>query len=204
MHYPRKQNSRRISLLLLLGNPPSHSVHSRMFFSYERDGGEHRFWKALKKAGILSFTAERNEQRKTELFNLSYPSPFRIGLATFYSMPSGASGKLSGVGGLRNLFGRKALTDIGNCEKYCVEELIKKFLPPNGAVFTFQKDAYLGIKNPASPDYHKEKVMKGELFGSCECNRKFKFFCLPPTQLILAKKTLGLLGNFKERVLKSS
>lgn len=54
---PRRRDSQHIvPLLFLLGNPASHSVHSKMFFSYERDGREHRFWKALKKADILSFT----------------------------------------------------------------------------------------------------------------------------------------------------
>jgi hypothetical protein len=36
---------------VFFGNPAFHSVHSEMFFSFESNGREHRFWKVLKKAG---------------------------------------------------------------------------------------------------------------------------------------------------------
>lgn len=200
---PRKKNLRRIPLLLLLGNPASHSVHSKMFFSYERDGKEHRFWKALKEANILSFRTSSNRERKKELYNLSYDSPFRIALATFYSMPSGASDKWGGIKGLYRLFGKRALDEIGKLEKHRVENLIRNFLWPKGTIFAFQKEAYLGVKNPASPDYCRESTIKGELLGFCECNAEVKLFCLPPTRNILGERALQVLCNFKDRVLKA-
>ena len=44
----------RPPLLLVLGNPASHSVKEGMFFSFEGDKKEHRFWKdILAKAGVL-------------------------------------------------------------------------------------------------------------------------------------------------------
>ena len=44
----------RPPLLLVLGNPASHSVKEGMFFSFEGDKKEHRFWKSiLKPAGVL-------------------------------------------------------------------------------------------------------------------------------------------------------
>jgi hypothetical protein len=39
-----KKKGKRPSLLLVLGNPASHSVHAGMFFSFERNNKEHRFW----------------------------------------------------------------------------------------------------------------------------------------------------------------
>ncbi len=46
------KSSGRPSVLLLLGNPASHSVHSGMFFSYEGKNREHRFWIALRETGF--------------------------------------------------------------------------------------------------------------------------------------------------------
>ena len=44
----------RPPLLLILGNPASHSVKEGMFFSFEGDKKEHRFWKRiLQPAGVL-------------------------------------------------------------------------------------------------------------------------------------------------------
>lgn len=203
---PNKRD-KLIPLLLLLGNPASHSVRSEMFFSYEGKGRDHRFWKALKKAGILEFTkessyakdsAERNKSRKNELYELSYKSDSRIGLATFYSMPSGASGsEWAGVQGLRKLFRMKALKKILEEEKTRIERLIQKFLFPKGAVFAFQRDAYLGIKSPESPEYSLNEAKAGKLHGFClRDDSNIRLFCLPPTRLIQGTKTLDLLRKF--------
>jgi hypothetical protein len=200
---PEKKNSKR-PLLLLLGNPASHSVYLRMFFSFEssdiKGQREHRFWKALKESGILSFKSSSNLERKKELYTLDYDSPFRIGLATFYSMPSGASGSdWSGVGGLRKLFGMKALHRIVDCEKTRVNGLIHRFLyPENGVIFAFQKDAYSKIKSDNNPDYDYDKVKKEGLKGVCQSDPNVKLFCLPPTRLMHAKKTTSLLSRLKE------
>ena len=42
---PSKPVNRRTPLLLVLGNPASHSVKEGMFFSFEGNKKEHRFWK---------------------------------------------------------------------------------------------------------------------------------------------------------------
>ena len=117
---PQKKDQRP-PLLLLFGNPASHSVASGMFFASEGNEREHRFWRSLSEAGILSFSPlprgnspenlnELNRSRKTALFDLSYNSPFRIGLAVFYAMPSPASiYPWAGVQGLSRLLGKEAL-----------------------------------------------------------------------------------------------
>lgn len=49
------KSDHRPPLLLILGNPASHSVKEGMFFSFEGDKKEHRFWKRILKAtGVLS------------------------------------------------------------------------------------------------------------------------------------------------------
>lgn len=215
---PEKQDSRP-SLLLLFGNPASHSVYSKMFFSYEgkiaceHEGKDHRLWNALKEAGILEFmekssyarnVIERSESRKRELYNLSYRSDFRVGLATFYSMPSPASGsEWAGVKGLYKLFGAEALSKIAEDEKKRVEQVIRKFLTPKGSVIVFQKDAYLKIKSPCTPHYNVNQAMLGELHGFClRDDSNIPLFCVPPTRRIRGKEKSYLLRKFKEYLIR--
>jgi len=207
---PRKQDLRS-PLLLVFGNPASQSVYSEMFFACEGSGQEHRFWKILRAAGILAFpsaangdrrpTLEKSNQlRKNALYELCYESPFRIGLAVFYTMPSGASGPWAGVAGLRRLFGTQALRRICKCEKDRVNGLIRGFVTARGAVITFQKDAYLGIRSLASPDYALDEAKAGRLIGACQCDPNIMLLCCPPTRLLHGAKSLALLRDFIGRI----
>ena len=55
---PKKMN-KKPALLLVLGNPATQSIKSRMFFSYEGDRKEHRFWKdILRPANICCLSSE--------------------------------------------------------------------------------------------------------------------------------------------------
>lgn len=195
---PTKRDQRP-PLLLVFGNPASHSVDSGMFFAYEGNRREHRLWRILCKGGILSFSSitgresieERNRLRKEELYNLSYKTPFRIGLAVYYTMPSPASGyPWAGVGGLNYLFKMEAFSKIRNCEKERIEAVIHRFVSAGGAVIAFQKDAYLAIKSLTSPDYNLEEAKEGRLIGNCQCNSEIRLFCLPPTRMLQGKLDL--------------
>lgn len=219
---PEKRDS-RTPLLLVFGNPASHSVDSEMFFSFEGNKREHRLWNVLREAGFLSFTPdkselksistmdleERNQLRKKQLYNLGYDSPFRLGLAVFYSMPTPASSsqkgsKWGGVTGLYRLFRKKALLRIGECERDRVEGLIREFVSPKGAVIAFQKDAYLGIKSLASPDYKLTEAKEGKLIGNCQCLPSVRLYCSPPTRQMQGKVSLALLRTFKQSILEVS
>ncbi|MBA7664790.1 hypothetical protein ES703_72853 [subsurface metagenome] len=206
---PKKEDE-RLPLLLLFGNPASHSVASGMFFSFEGNEREHRFWKILRQADILSFSDSvkgdsvevLNKLRKKELYELSYTSPFRIGLAVFYTMPSPASDReWAGVSGLRKLFGKEALTRICECEGNRIAGIIREFVSPSGAVIAFQKDAYLAIKFSTSSDYTLDKAKAGSLIGNCQCDSDIRLFCLPPTRLRMGY--LDLLQDFRDRILKA-
>lgn len=146
----------RVPLLLLFGNPAPDSVQRKCFFAGEKGGREHRFWLVLERAGIIAFEktgVDANTFRTRALFDLEYRSPFRIGLAVFYSMPSPASDpKWSGVAGLHRLFGARALREIAECEKRRVDALMTGFISgnPSGAVVAFQKDAYSAVKDDGS------------------------------------------------------
>lgn len=204
------KHDRRPPLLLIFGNPASHSVDSEMFFASEGNEREHRLWKILSKADILSFSSitregvsidEVNRLRKRELYELSYHSPFRIGLAVYYTMPSPASKPpWSGVDGFRRLFGKEALAKIGQYEKNRIAQIIREFVSPNGTVIVFQKDAYLALKSSTSPDYALDKAMEGCLIGNCQCDPYVRLFCLPPTRRLQRK--LDLLREFRKRILE--
>ncbi|MBA7505650.1 hypothetical protein ES706_04326 [subsurface metagenome] len=188
---PPKQDSRP-PLLLLFGNPAPDSVRHRCFFASEKGKREHRFWPILEKAGIISFknTAEDiNTFRTRSLFDLNYESPFRIGLAVFYSLPSPASDlKWGGVAGLRKLFGARAFREITLYEKKRVESLTQEFIGgnPHGAVIAFQKDAYLGVK-----DYTTQESLVAEkgkwcvVEARCSCS-DIRLFRMPPTRYMSA------------------
>lgn len=204
---PDKVDSRK-PLLLLFGNPAPQSVKEEMFFASEGKGKEHRIWSVLKKTGFLEFSKadsinstshELNQARKNALYNLDYDSPFRIGFAVFYSMPSPASDKnWSGVAGLHRLFGAKAFSRIVEIEKKRVDKIIQRFATPNGTVIAFQKDAYLGIKSPPA-DYDVYLAKKGLLKGVCEYNPRIKIFCGPPTRLIQSEQAIKALFGIREK-----
>jgi hypothetical protein len=199
--------------LFVAGNPASHSVYDKMFFASEGREGlrrEHRFWRILRKADILSFPSisekesldRRNCSRKTALYELSYDPPFRIGLAVFYTMPSPASKAWAGVDGLRRLFGAEALSRIGECEKRRMDRIIRDFVSPNGAVIALQKDAYLGLKDSESPNYSLREAGEGSLKGHCERELKVRLFCTPPTRLLEGK--INVLRGFGKQILHDS
>jgi hypothetical protein len=160
---PAKKDSRS-PLLLLLGNPASHSVYSRMFFAFEKNEKEHRFWKFILKNAGLDFTSnissinDRNAERRRQLVNLDYDLPYRVGFSVFFSLPSGASGEHSGVEGIKWLLGVKALRRLENEEKKRFDENISQFMPYGGTVLTFQKNAWNKLKCRDSPEYKRKIV----------------------------------------------
>jgi len=181
----------RPPLLLVLGNPASHSVKAGMFFALEKNKREHRFWKGiLEKAGVLKLNQsnnnasveELNKHRKNQLLNLDYESPFRIGLCVYISMPSGASGKWSGIAGVQKLIGAKAMRRLEVEETRRVVECAKKFLLPNGIGVTFQKNAWNGLKSDGDIPYSLENANKGNLIGTLKDMTNIPMLCVPPTR----------------------
>jgi hypothetical protein len=201
------QEDDRPPVLLLLGNPASHSIDAGMCFSFEGDGKEHRFWKGLEKAGILSFTypasssedsVTMNTKRREALMYLDYVSPFRLGIAVFYSMPSAASDpKWSGVSGLKRLFGTKVFRFISEAEERRIDMLISKFLGRNGGIIAFQKDAYNGVRSQNSPVYSRELAAQGSLLGFYRGSKQILLAGSSPTRLMHTDRSQAALLNFK-------
>lgn len=194
----------RPPLLILLGNPASHSVASGLCFAYEGKGHEHRFWRALRETGLLEFTGETAAQRekaaeltaarKARIFSLDYASPFRVGIATYYTLPSPASGpRWSGVSGLRRLMGTPALASIEEFERGRIGDIARSFLHPQGGIIAFQRDAYEGVRDSSAPPYALEAALEGDLRGGCAFSPSVRVFGMAPTRVLnsaRARRTL--------------
>lgn len=188
---PNKEDSRP-PLLLLFGNPAPHSVILGMYFAYEGRGKEHRVWRIFREVGLLEFDSlisMNSKLIKRKFYDLDYKSPFRLGMAVYFSMPSPPSDpNWSGVGGLRKLFGEKALRIIEEKEQQRIQEIISSFFQEPGKIIAFQKDTYDGIKEIGSPNYSLKLALRGELRSECRFNRKIEVVGVPPTRFIQGSK----------------
>jgi hypothetical protein len=194
---PTKKDSRP-PVLFVLGNPATHSIERGMFFTSEgKNGGEHRFWKKiLPDAGIkdLCFKGlpenERNDKRRNKLLELDYESQYRMGLCVFISFPSNASrdpkNKLedySGIQGVKRLFGSKAFSVLVKHERKRVMTVIRDFVTQDGAVFTFQSDAWNHLRSEKNSGYSISDANAGKLEGTVAGMPRIRLFGLPPTRL---------------------
>lgn len=196
----------RPPLLLLLGNPASHSVAAGICFAFEKSGQEHRFWRLLDNAGIITFfeqpslsadPIETIEMKRNALLELKYQSPFRVGIAVFYSIPSAASYKWSGVNGLRRLLGSNAFDLVTVEEEKRIDKIIKKFIGPTGGIITFQKDAYERVRSPDTPEYHQELAKRGLLKGKYKNNQNIFLAGAPSTRLANSAICRSALLHYK-------
>ncbi len=204
----------RKALLLIFGNPASHSVSNGMFFAYKntRNGGKinHPFWKVLKELEYLTFKSdnssdinmnivERGQIRKEELFELNYTSSFCISMAVYYSMPTPPSGLWGYVDGIKKLFGTKALLEIEKSEKQNrINPILKQLSKSGGAVLAFQSDAYNGMKSDGNQIYSQKEALKGKLIGECDNFANVMLLCSPPTKAIEWAATKNVLTSFYE------
>jgi len=120
---PKVRRPNRVDLLLLLGNPATHSVQSGMFFAYEIRKGrqgvptwtEHRFWRALRHTDceVLRFRYELpnpkksnidriNAYKRKHLLDSDYKSRFNISILPYFSFPTPSS---AGVNAIRSIVG---------------------------------------------------------------------------------------------------
>ena len=182
----------RPPLLLIFGNPATHSVKGGMFFSSKNDGKENKFWKhLLPHAGILNLvlaeglsTKERNRLRMERMLALTYDAPFRIGLCVYWSMPSSAGGPSSGVAGIRKLIGVRALERLEPYERERVIAVVKRFLVSGGVAVTFQKDAWNGLRSVNDPEYSIELAKAGKLRGTLNGLPHMSLLGVSPTRLL--------------------
>jgi len=195
--YPHKswiplKNNSRPSLLILAGNPAPHSVWKDIYYAYEGNGGEHRFWKVLRELGFIDLYG-KDVDIKNKFLNLKYSSPFRLGIEVIFTFPSTASKpKWSGVMGLERLFGKKYLSQIYEVEKLRLQLVINSFFKDkNGLIIAMQKDAYNAV---STNKYNLKLAVTGGL--SSEING-IQVVGTPPTRWLYTKKMQSLLSEIK-------
>jgi hypothetical protein len=180
------------ALLLVFGNPATHSVVEGMFFSPHNDGTDNRFWKHLLPwAGIVDLSFDKNLSikqmnilRRKRMANLDYDSPFRVGLCVYFSMPSSAGGPWSGVAGIKKLLGTRALRDLERFERDRILHVAKNFFTGRGFVVTFQRNAWEGLRSYKDPAYSIDIARKGKLKGKLRDLPNIPLYGVPPTRLI--------------------
>jgi hypothetical protein len=190
---PSKRDHRP-ALLLVFGNPASHSVKSGMFFAFKGNRKENRFWKSILSrsgSGILDLpvdpalsTEELNTQRRKLLLNLDYDSQFRIGLCVFISMPSAPGGKWGGVAGIQRLIGSRAMRRLEEAETGRVIQSARSFVTGNGAVISFQKNVWNSLSSKGDAPYDIKLAKEGRLIGGLKNRRNILLFGVPPTRLV--------------------
>jgi hypothetical protein len=189
-HLVPTKTDNRTPVLLILGNPASHSITSGMFFSPKENGKENRFWgHLLGQAGINGLwlgkglsTSERNKIRMNCLMAGDYNSDYRIGLCVYFSMPSSAGGLWSGVAGIRRLLGKKAFEKVAKEESKRILKQAAGFLQSNGFGVCFQKDAWNGLSSDGK--YSLELAKAGRLKGTFKGLPQVPLFGVPPTRLL--------------------
>ena len=188
---PSRKDSRP-GLLLVFGNPASHSVQSGMFFAFKDNGKENRFWKSILKAsGIIDLPFDPilsdealNVERRERLLNLHYDSPFRIGLCVIISMPSAPGGEYGGVAGVQKLIGAKAMKRLEGAERERVIQCSREFLSNDGVVVSFQKNAWNVLKSDEDPPYDINLAKAGKLKGKMKNCPEVALFGVPPTRIV--------------------
>jgi len=140
-------------ILIVYGNPATHSVKHGMFY-FSKGGGKfyrHGMWGKLAKAGLVAPVKSRiknNYQarlkeanvRKSMILSGTSSSYFLVGLTTFYSLPTPAplDSGYSGVAGIEKLF-KPVLDKIARMEV----KRIQSYPFTNGATIVFtQKSSY--------------------------------------------------------------
>ncbi len=201
----------RPPVLLLFGNPASHSSKIGMCFSYEGKQRKHRFWSVLAETGFLEFlpgdelntldVIARNTQVKRQFLGLDYVSPFRVGIAPILSMPSTASAPpWSGVGGLYKLFGKRRLSLILEEEKRRVRQIVHEFLGNHGVIVAFQKDAYESVRLQSSAPYSLPLVKVNQIESRYIENPTLPVLVGPPTRFWTGQAIRNGLTALKIRV----
>lgn len=204
--YPHKswvpeKTDNRIPILILAGNPAPHSVSKDIYYAFETNGSEHRFWKVLRKLGFVDLQSNPQSMR-SNFFDLNYASPFRIGIEVAFTFPSSASASSwSGVQGLQKLFGAKVLEKIFIAEKNRVQKLVNNFFKNDTiTIVAVQKDAYRMF---AQNDYSLKKAIKGELISEHNLQgRRFLIYGVPPTRWMYTAKMQSVLQKIKQDILQ--
>lgn len=151
--FPDENEHGKRNVMIILGNPATHSVAGGMFFYSKSDGSRHQFWGKLEEAGLMpkikcSTRAEEARERKKIIVDGISSHKYLLGLTTFYSFPTPVHGDYQDVKGVETLF-RSVISRVQLME---VNRLLSyEFSNDTLFVFTQKSSYYYAV------DYLREK-----------------------------------------------
>ncbi len=141
--FPTIDDAKKQKILIILGNPATHSVAKGMFFFSRENGEKHQFWGRLEKAGLLPRISNNDRtieaaKRKELILSGKTSNYFLLGLTTFYSLPTPVTGKFRDSKGVELLFS-SSLAILQNYEL----KRIREYPFSHNAMWIFtQKSSY--------------------------------------------------------------
>lgn len=206
-----KVNKNRLNILMVLGNPAVHSVAERMFFSYERTPTgkmrEHRFWRALRECKVLKFNSDLgkptpqniekiNACKRDWLLNGKYDSDFNIFLLPYFSFPTPASGKCSGVAGIKKILGKEIFEEMKEFEFQRFKDIISYNNIEN--VLCFQKSDVLKEIRKWTKCEQAKSILNDPNYPVYKIDIALKhvtLYTVPPTRRLHINKYKEILRN---------
>ncbi|MEJ2589006.1 MAG: hypothetical protein P8165_15820, partial [Deltaproteobacteria bacterium] len=110
-------------------------------------------------------------------------SSYRIGLCVFISMPSPPGGKWGGVAGVQKLIGIRAMRRLEQAETERIINLSREFVRKNGAVVSFQRNAWNALRSNEDEPYRIQLARPGKLHGTIKGDLNIPLLGVPPTRL---------------------
>jgi hypothetical protein len=107
---PKNMDGSKRKVLLVLGNPATHSVKNGMFFYSKAKDKSHTFWGKMAYTGLVHTVPKttRDEEaklRREMILSGTSSDKYLVGLTTFYSFPTpGSKSSIAGVAGVERLF----------------------------------------------------------------------------------------------------
>lgn len=174
---PEEYDSQKKRVLIVLGNPATHSILNGMFFFSKKGDNRHQFWRKLNKAGLFkdelelrkeatmkgickTTIREKEAELRKEKIKLGKTSDdYVIGLTTFYSFPTPTGlkeiSKFCDAKGVENLFKQPVINTIRE-EEY---ERIKSYSFSKGAILVFTQESSHKFVEGASTAEEKKRLL---------------------------------------------
>jgi hypothetical protein len=141
--FPDKYDQQKKKVMIVLGNPATHSVAGGMFFYSRSNEDRHQFWGKLEEADLMpeirhDTREEEANVRKKLILDGETSDKYLLGLTTFYSFPTPVNGDYKDVSGVEALF-RPVISRVQRME---LDRLLSyEFSQDTLLVFT-QKSSY--------------------------------------------------------------
>jgi len=88
------------------------------------------------------------------------------------------------VAGIQKLLGMTAFRLIEKEETERIIKCARKFVQNEGAVITFQKNAWENLRSENDPVYAIDNARTGKLIGRVKGNTDIQLYGVPPTRLV--------------------